>query len=153
MLPLGNDFELDEQVRAPGLEKNLARFTLLIPICEKAAAMSTYMSKEVREGLRAAQLAALKKASRLRVLVGDEFHPVLRLWKDGFAVEEETAPVMRGLVDIYDGGRHVYQCLIVASEAEAGEMCYEFKRNTTALDQAPLDFYRDPQAPAGLLAK
>lgn len=115
--------------------------------------MSTYMSKEVREGLRAAQLAALKKTSRLRVLVGDEFHPVLRLWKDGFAVEQETAPTMRGLVDIYDGGQHIYQCLIVASEAEDGEMCYEFKRNTTALDQAPLDFYRDPQAPTGLLPK
>lgn len=115
--------------------------------------MSTYMSKEVREGLRAAQMAALKKTSRLRVLVGDEFHPVLRLWKNGFTVEAEPAPVMRGLVDIYDGGQHIYQCLIVASEAGAGEMCYEFKRNTTALDQAPLDFYRDPQAPAGLLTK
>ncbi len=115
--------------------------------------MSTYMSKEVREGLKAAQLAALKKTSRLRVLVGDEFHPVLRLWKDGFAVEEETAPALRGLVDIYDGGQHIYQCLIVASEAESGEMRYEFKRNTTALDQAPLDFFRDPQAPVGLLSK
>ncbi len=115
--------------------------------------MSTYMSKEVREGLKAAQMAALKKTSNLRVLVGDEFHPVLRLWKDGFTVEADTAPVMRGLVDIYDGGRHIYQCLIVASETEAGEMCYEFKRNTTAQDQAPLDFYRDPLAPVGLLSK
>lgn len=114
--------------------------------------MSTYMSKEVREGLKAAQMATLKKASRLRVLVGDEFHPVLRLWKDGFAVEQETAPAMRGLVDIYAGGQHIYQCLIIASEAEADEMRYEFKRNTTARDQAPLDFYRDPQAPVGLLS-
>ena len=113
--------------------------------------MSTYMSKEVREGLKAAQIAALKKASRLRVLVGDEYVPVLRLWKDGFAVEAEDAPVMRGLVDIYDGGRHIYQCLIVASEAEAGEMCYEFKRNTSAQDQAPLDFFREVDAPIGLL--
>ncbi|PCH72124.1 MAG: hypothetical protein COC12_06665 [Rhodobacteraceae bacterium] len=107
--------------------------------------------EEVREGLKAAQIAALKKTSRLRVLVGEEFHPVLRMWKDGFAVEEDTAPMMRGLVDIYDGGHHIYQCLIVASEAEEGEMCYEFKRNTTAQDQAPLDFYRDAQAPVGLL--
>ncbi len=115
--------------------------------------MSTYMSKEVREGLKAAQMAALKKASRLRVLVGGEYVPVLRLWKDGFAVEQASAPMMRGLVDIYDGAHHVYQCLIVASEAAAGEMCYEFKRNTSALDKAPLDFYRDPEAPVGLLGK
>jgi hypothetical protein len=136
-----------------GVEYLLHRFTVVPSFWERPAAMSTYMSKEVRDGLRAAQMAALKKSSRLRVLVGDEFHPVLRMWKDGFAVEEETAPVMRGLVDIYDGGQHIYQCLIVASEADAGEMCYEFKRNTTALDRAPLDFYRDPQAPAGLLSK
>jgi len=115
--------------------------------------MSTYMSDEVREGLKAARMAALKKSSRLRVLVGDDFHPILRLWKDGFAVEEETAPAMRGLVDIYEGGRHIYQCLIVASEAEAGEMRYEFKRNTVVTDTAPLDFYRDPQAPVALLGK
>ncbi len=113
--------------------------------------MSTYMSKEVREGLKAAQMAALKKASRLRVLVGDAYVPVLRLWKDGFAVEADDAPVMRGLVDIYDGGRHIYQCLIVASELDAGEMRYEFKRNTSAQDRAPLDFFREADAPIGLL--
>lgn len=115
--------------------------------------MSTYLPKEVREGLEAARLAAMKKASRLRVMIGDDFVPVLSLWKDGFAVEQETAPALRGLVDLYDGDRHLYQCLIVASEAEAGEMRYEFKRNTVVSDQAPLDFYRDPQAPVALLEK
>lgn len=115
--------------------------------------MSTYISKEVREGLDAARLAGLKKASRLRVLASDEFHPVLRMWRDGFAVEAETTPALRGLVDLYDGGRHLYQCLIVASEAEMGEMRYEFKRNTIAADKAPRDFYRDPDAPIALLPR
>ena len=115
--------------------------------------MTTYLPKEVREGLEAARVASLKKASRLRVMVGDDFFPVLALWKDGFAVELETAPALRGLVDLYDGSRHLYQCLIVASEAESGEMRYEFKRNTVVADQAPLDFYRDPTAPVALLGK
>lgn len=113
--------------------------------------MTTYFSKEVQAGLDAARLAALKKSSRLRVLAGDEFHPVLRLWRDGFAVEAETAPRLRGLVDLYDSGRHLYQCLIVASGEEGGEMLYEFKRNTAAADAPPLDFYRDPAAPIALL--
>ena len=113
--------------------------------------MSTYMSKEVRDQLNAARLAGLKKASSLRVLVGDEYHTVLRMWHDGFAVEEEAAPMLRGLVDLYDGGRHLYQCLIIASESEAGERRYEFKRNTAAVDKAPLDFYRDGNAPIALL--
>lgn len=115
--------------------------------------MSTYLPKEVREGLEAARLASMKKASRLRVMVGDDFVPVLALWKDGFAVEAATAPALRGLVDLYDGSRHLYQCLIIASESEAGEMRYEFKRSTVVTDTVPLDFYRDPQAPVALLGK
>ncbi|KAE9628952.1 hypothetical protein [Parasedimentitalea maritima] len=114
--------------------------------------MSTYLPKEVQDGLDAARLAALKKSSRLRVLVDDEVYRVLRMWKDGFAVEEGITPKLRGLVDLYDGTNHLYQCLIIAVEAEAGEMCYEFKRSTVAADKAPLDFYRAPDAPVALLA-
>ena len=113
--------------------------------------MSTYLPKEVQAGLDAARLAGLKKSSRLRVRVGDEIYRVLRMWKDGFAVEERITPKLRGLVDLYDGTNHLYQCLIIASEAENGEMRYDFKRSTAAADQAPLDFYRAPDAPVGLI--
>ena len=115
--------------------------------------MTTFLSKEVREGLEAARLASLRKASRLRVQVGDDIHPVLTLWKNGFSVEAAVAPHLGGLVDLYDGANHLYQCLIIASEAEAGEMRYEFKRLTQAHDQAPLDFYRDPEAPVAYLPR
>lgn len=115
--------------------------------------MSTYVSKEVREGLDAARIAGLKKASRLRVEAGGDYYKVLRLWRDGFTVEVTAAPRLRGLVDLYDGANHLYQCLIVAAEEDGGEMRYEFKRNTAASDKAPLDFYRDPQAPIALLGK
>ncbi|MBE1285885.1 MAG: hypothetical protein GJ676_21405 [Rhodobacteraceae bacterium] len=113
--------------------------------------MTTYVPKDVQDGLEAARIAGLKKASRLRVLAGDDFYPVLRMWKTGFTVPLDTTPKLRGLVDVYEAGRHLYQCLIVASEAESGEMRYEFKRNTLAADAAPLDFYRDPEAPIALL--
>lgn len=115
--------------------------------------MSTYMPKEVRDGLDAARIASLKKASRLRVQAGDDYFRVLRLWNRGFAVDAETVPPLRGLVDLYDGARYLYQCLIVASEEERGEMVYEFKRSTAALDRAPLDYARDPNAPVALLTK
>ncbi len=113
--------------------------------------MSTYVSKEIRAELDAARIAALKKTSRLRVGFGDNAFKILRLWKDGFTVEAATTPQLRGLVDIYDGVNHLYQCLIIADEDEAGEMRYEFKRSTAAADKAPLDFYRDPDAPIALL--
>jgi len=113
--------------------------------------MSEFLPKEVRDGLDAARKAQKRKQSRLRVAVGEDIFPVLRFWDGGFALDAETAPQLRGLVDLYDGGRHLYQCLIIASEEESGEMVYEFKRNTAAVDKAPLDFYRDEAAPIALL--
>jgi len=113
--------------------------------------MSTYLPKEVQDGLDAARLTAFKKSSRLRVMVDEKVYPLLRMWKDGFAVEKDTTPNLRGLVNLYDGTTHLYQCLIVAAEAKEGEMNYEFKRSTVAADKAPLDFYRASDAPTGLL--
>ena len=113
--------------------------------------MTTYVPKSVQDALDKARIEGMKKKNRLRVHVGDEIYPVLRLWDRGFSVEEETVPQLRGLVDLYDGARHLSQCLSVASEAEAGEMCYDFKRATAAAETAPLDFYRAPDAPVGLL--
>jgi len=115
--------------------------------------MSEFLPKEVREGLELARKRDLRRKSRLRVHVGDEVFPVLRFWDAGFSLDTENAPHLRGLVDLYDGGRHLYQCLIVASSEEAGEMRYEFKRNTAAVDRAPLDFYRDENAPVALLGR
>lgn len=115
--------------------------------------MSTYVSKEISAELDAARIASLKKSSRLRVEMGDNTYRILKLWKDGFAVEAETTPRLRGLVDIFDGANHLYQCLIVADKEDGGQMRYEFKRSTVAADKAPLDFYRAPDAPIALLGK
>jgi hypothetical protein len=68
-------------------------------------------------------------------------------------VDLQDAPQLRGLVDLYDGSRHLYQCLIVASEEEGDEMRYEFKRNTPAVDSAPLDFERDANKPVALIGR
>ena len=113
--------------------------------------MSEFLPKEVREGLELARKQDLRKKSRLRIHVGDEAFPVLRYWETGFALDIEDAPHLRGLVDLYDGSRHLYQCLIIASEEANGEMHYEFKRSTLAVDSAPLDFYREENAPVALL--
>ncbi len=113
--------------------------------------MSTYISDDIRIELNAARIEGLKKLSRLRVHVGDDRYTVLRMWRGGFSVEADTVPPLRGLVDLYDGERHLCQCLIIGSEPEAGERSYEFKRNTAASDRAPLDHFREVDAPMGLL--
>jgi len=113
--------------------------------------MSTYLPKEVQEGLDQARMRDLKKKSRLRVHVDDAAFPVLKLWETGFSLDADNAPHLRGLVDLYDGARHLYQCLIIASEEEHGQMRYDFKRNTAAVDKPALDFARDENAPIALL--
>lgn len=114
--------------------------------------METVFSKEIQAGLDAARLASLRKASRLRIDLDGKIHPVLRMWKTGFAVAADDAPHLRGLVDLYDGANHLFQCLIVAGEEEAGEMQYEFKRATAVAHAAALDFEKLAHAPAGLIA-
>ena len=115
--------------------------------------MLEFLPNEVRAGLIAAQKRDLKRRSRLRVHVGDNVFPVLRLWEDGLALDAEHAPHLRGLVDIFDGARHIFQCLIVASGSENGEMICSFKRSTPVTDRAALDFWQDENAPVGFLTK
>lgn len=113
--------------------------------------MSEFLPKEVRDGLEKARKSALKASTRLRIHVDQEIYPVLRVWDGGFALDADAAPQLRGLVDLYDGTRHLSQCLIVASSEENGEIHCEYKRMTEATGEQPLDFYRAPDAPVALL--
>jgi hypothetical protein len=115
--------------------------------------MLEFLPREVREGLEAARRRDLRRRSRLRVQVGQAVLPVLRLWDDGFALDAALATHLRGLVDVFDGARHLWQCLIVASTVENGELICEFKRSTAVTGKAPLDFWQDENAPAGRLPK
>ncbi|MDG1737316.1 MAG: hypothetical protein P8L68_09645 [Paracoccaceae bacterium] len=113
--------------------------------------MTTYLPKEIQDGLDAARARDLARKSRYRVSMNEQTYKILKLTEGGFSVDAEAAPHLRGLVDIFDGARQLYQCLIVASSEENGQMMYEYKRNTVAADKAPLDFYREPNAPIALL--
>lgn len=115
--------------------------------------MTTYLPPDVQAGLDAARMRAVQSSNRFRVQAGDETYPVLRAWQGGFAVEADGAPHLRGLVDLYDGPKHLSRCLIVASEEENGEMRFELKRATDARETQPVDFERDPQAPVALIEK
>lgn len=116
--------------------------------------MLEFLPKEIREGLDAARKKDLRRRARLRVQVGDAVFPVLRFWDNGFALDADLSPgQLRGLVDVYDGARHVFQCLIVASSIENGELVCDFKRATAVKDRAALDFWRDESAPVGYLPR
>ncbi|MDU8929511.1 hypothetical protein RXV86_19145 [Alisedimentitalea sp. MJ-SS2] len=115
--------------------------------------MNDILPKEVREGLAQARKMAARKSARMRVQVGEESFPVLRIWDTGFALDADNAPHMRGLVDLYEGPRHSAQCLVITSAQEGDEMRYEFKRNSVHHDSAPLDFVRRKDAPVALIGQ
>lgn len=115
--------------------------------------MLEFLPKEVREGLEAARLRDRKRKARLRVQVGGAVFPVLRFWEDGFALDAALAPKLRGLVDLFEGDRHIFQCLIVASTVEGGELLCDFKRSTMVLDRPAVDYWKGENAPVALIGK
>ena len=113
--------------------------------------MIEYLPKDIADGLREAHLKNLSRKSRFRVKAGEEIYPILKLWQDGFALDVRNAPRLRGLVDLYDGARHISQCLIIASSKEDGMMYYDFKRYTAASKTPARDFVADDTRPTALI--
>lgn len=121
------------------------------PEGKKGTIMSTYIPDAVQAGLDAARRRDRKRATGLRIEGADGYCRLLRMWEDGFSIALEDAPHLRGFVDIYEGSRHLFQCLIVASAAEGDEMHYEFKRMTAVTTQPPRDFVAPNAQAAGLI--
>ncbi|WP_372884995.1 hypothetical protein [Shimia sp.] len=113
--------------------------------------MSTYLPKEIQDGLDAARRRSLRQSSRMRVEADGHSFRVLAFFDTGFSLAASDAAHLRGLVDLYDGGRHLMQCLIVASEQEGDLMHYDFKRATPAAEAPPADFYRGANRPVALI--
>lgn len=113
--------------------------------------MEMELPKHVQDGLDAARRAAHLKSHRLRVEMEGTPYPILRAWPGGFAVDAGHAQHLRGLVDLFDGARHLSQCLIVAASQEGAEWHFDYKRMTHATGSQPTDFVRARDAPVGLL--
>ena len=113
--------------------------------------MSTYVSDEVSAGLEAARKAALKRKTRMRVGVGVETVPILSFDEAGFTTRAQGTSQLRGLVDIYEGRKHLYQALIVTSEEVDDTLYYEFKRVTRAEDHPAADYVKLTPQISGLI--
>jgi hypothetical protein len=115
--------------------------------------MTDFLPKELQDQVaRALRQARRRKATRV-VHVGDDVYPILDFSDAGFAVDASDAPHLRGLVDIYEGSRHLTRALIVASAEDGDLMRYEFKRNTPATATAPTDFERTQVSETRLLPR
>ena len=84
---------------------------------------------------------------------GEDIYQILRMGHDSFTLDAAEVVHLRGLVDVYDGARHVSQCLIIASDIEGGELVCIMKWSRAATETAPLDYVRDETAPVGYLPR
>ncbi len=114
--------------------------------------MSEFLPRAVREELETARKTGRRKRRHMKVRAGGQDFTILRYWDDGFSVAADDAPGLRGLVDLFDRGRHLCQALIVTSSEADGERVFEIKSATPA-DPAPppADFVRDRAEPVALL--
>jgi len=135
------------------LSFDLYLFRSIFGAGKKGAVMYTFMSDAVRQGLEDARKAALKRKDRLSVHDGDDTYRVRRLWDGGFALDLDGSERLRGRVDIYDGPKHLYQCLVMSSVADDNERVFEFKWLTPAATAPAADFVRPDFAPAGLISR
>lgn len=110
------------------------------------------LPEDVRKGLELARKQSIQRGTKLCVHDGDDIYRIRRLWNDGFALDAKGSPRLRGRVDVYDGSRHLYQCLVITSEVSGDERVYEFKWLNPIPDRPPADFVRDADAPIALLS-
>lgn len=113
--------------------------------------MSDFLSHDIRSEMEAARKRDLRRRSRLRVQTDLNSYPVLRTFADGFTLDADQVTRLRGIVDLYDGARHLSQCLIMASDVAGGELICTMKWQTAAGTHAALDYVRDEAAPVGYL--
>ena len=115
--------------------------------------MNDFLLTAVQEGLEAARKASLRRNDRLCVHDGEDIYRIRRFWADGLSLGAEHGDKLRGRVEIYDGSRHVYQCLIINARTDGDECIFEFKWLHPVADQPAADFVRPDAIPAGLLTK
>ena len=114
--------------------------------------MNDVLPQAVQDGLDAARKAALQRNDRLCVHDGDNIYRIVGFWNDRLSLAAADAHKLRGRVEIYDGARHLYQCLIVNSRIEGDVCLFDFKWLHPVADRAAVDFELPNFVPAGLIA-
>jgi len=113
--------------------------------------MLEFLPEDIRRGLENARKRGARKGSRLCVHVGENVYPIQSLRNDGFSVDHSRVPRLRGLVDIFDGPKHLSQALIIAADEDGDLMRYEFKRETPVTQTPIRDYAEEKIVPSGYL--
>ena len=100
--------------------------------------MDTILPFEIAGAVALARQKRASGSSSYRVRTGDADFPITELTSDGFVIEAEGRPPLRGYTDIFRGDERVVGGLVVCTWVRDGMIGYQFKR-TTAGNPAPED--------------
>ena len=70
--------------------------------------MNTFIPADVCIGFEQARRKALKSVNRRCVHTNNNVFHITEAWTDGFSVPAKRVKNLRGLVDIYDGPKHLF---------------------------------------------
>ncbi|MEM7190175.1 MAG: hypothetical protein AAF439_11240 [Pseudomonadota bacterium] len=103
--------------------------------------METVLPNDIAGALADAQKSRARRRSKYRVRHGDREHPVIELTTDGFVIEADGRPPLRGYADIYLADERILRSLVICTWARDGLVGYEFKHDSLAgnirADHAP----------------
>ena len=110
--------------------------------------MDTALPEHISTALAERAEKRRDRKSVFRVRAGEREAKVVELASDGFVIQADGRPPLRGYADIFRGEECILRGLVICSWARDGQVGYEFKRGTTD-GTVPVDYVRGPIA--GLL--
>ena len=90
--------------------------------------------------LQTGPLARRAERPGLVLAAGTRRFAILELTADSCLIEAPGGAALRGYADIYDGARHLSQCLIVLAAPEGDLLRCSFKRRTAFRVDPPPDY-------------
>ena len=93
----------------------------------------------------ATPMGPLRRNARpgLMLEAGTRRFPILDLDHDSCLIKAPDSAALRGYVDLYDGDRHLAQCLMVLAAPEGDLLRLSFKRRTAFRLDPPADYAAD----------
>ena len=110
--------------------------------------MDIVIPSEIAGAIEVARRDEVRRKSPYRVRSGQRLHTVFEWTPDGFVIESDGRPPLRGDAEVLRGDERVLQSLVICTWARDGLVGYEFKRDNSGCE-VPADYVRP--AHGGLL--
>ncbi len=89
-------------------------------------------------------MGAGRRGDQLFMESGSRRFPVVAMGPDSCLIDAPEGWTPRGFVDIFEGDRHVEQCLILLAAPEGPFLRCSFKQRTASRTEPPRDFAGQP---------